>query len=406
MNKRLIYLDHAATTPCSRESWGAMSDYFLEDYGNPNSIHTAGRRARAALEEARTRIAAQLGADASELAITGGGTEANNMAIHGAAIANAANGRHVVTSMIEHVSTLRACARLEEEGFTVSYVAPDQYGRLDAQAVADAVRDDTVLATFAQASNEIGTIQPMRKLIAAIKATNPRTLVHCDAVQTAGHLPIDVDDLDIDLLTLTAHKFYGPKGIAGLYIRRGVRVSPLFVGGGDERRLRIGTESVPLVVGMAVALELSTTAIEEREREWRPLRDKLIEALMLRLDGVLLNGHPSERLSTNVNVSIPGINGEDLVLLLDREGICASTGSACATGSLEPSHVLLAIGRDREEALSALRLSFGDACRGLDVEALADTIARIVMRRRSIAPRRTFVYAFTKNEYRAERKTA
>lgn len=401
MSESFLYLDHAATTPCSRESWGAMSDYFLEDYGNPNSIHVAGRRARAALEDARARIGAQLGAQGSEIAITGGGTEANNMAIRGVAKANAGRGRHIVTSTIEHVSTLRACARLEREGFRVSYVDPDEYGLIAPADAAAAVRDDTVLVTFAHANNEIGTIQPIARIAAAVKAVNPRTLVHCDAVQTAGHLHIDVDDLGVDLLTLTAHKFYGPKGIAALYVRSGVVLSPLISGGGDERRLRIGTESVPLAVGMAVALEQSVAAIESRDREWLPVRDRFIARLMSRLEGVLLNGHPAERLSTNVNVSILGLNGEDLVVLLDGEGLCASTGSACATGSLEPSHVLLAIGRDRDEALSALRLSFGDACRGLDVDALVETIVRIAVRRRSIVPRRLYQY----NDP-AERKTA
>jgi cysteine desulfurase len=207
-------------------------------------------------------------------------------------------------------------------------------------------------------------------------------------------MPIDVDELGVDLLTLTPHKFYGPKGIAALYVRSGVEICPLLFGGGDERRLRVGTESVPLAVGMAVALEQSNARIEERDAEWLPIRDAFIDGLTSRLGGVLLNGHPTERLATNVNVSIVGVNGEDLVLLLDREGICASTGSACTTGKIEPSHVLLAIGRDREEALSALRLSFGDACRGLDVEWLIDTIVRIAERRRSIAPRRTYEYAF------------
>jgi len=401
MSEQFIYLDHAATTPCSRESWGAMSDYFLVDYGNPNSIHAAGRRARAALEDARERIGAQLGARGSEIAITGGGTEANNMAIRGVAKAAAGRGRHIVTSTIEHVSTLRACARLEREGFRVSYVEPDEYGRIAPADVAATVTAGTVLVTLAHANNEIGTIQPIRQIAAAVKAANPRTLIHCDAVQTAGHVRIAVDDLGVDLLTLTAHKFYGPKGIAALYVRSGVILSPLISGGGDERRLRVGTESVPLAVGMAVALEQSVAAIEQRDREWLPLRDRVIAGLMSRLDGVLLNGHPTERLSTNVNVSILGVNGEDLVLLLDREGICASTGSACATGSLDPSHVLLAIGRDRDEALSALRLSFGDACHGLDADALVETIVRLAARRRSITPKRLYQYS-----YPAERKSA
>lgn len=393
MTKKFLYLDHAATTPCSRESWGAMSDYFLTDYGNPNSIHSAGRRARVAIEDARGRIAAQLGARGREIAIIGGGTEANNMAIRGAAIAHRHRGMHIVTSRIEHVSTLRACARLQDEGFDVTYITPDAYGRIDPAAAGAAVRGDTVLVTLAHANNEIGTIQPIERITAAIKAANPRTLVHCDAVQTAGHLPIDVEAMGVDLLTITAHKFYGPKGIAALYIRRGVELCPLLFGGGDERRLRVGTESVPLAVGMAVALEQSNAAMTRRDEEWLPVQRRFIEGLTERLGGVLLNGHPTERLTTNVNVSIPGVNGEDLVLVLDREGICASTGSACTTGRIEPSHVLLAIGRDREEALAALRISFGDACSGLDVEWLIDTVARIAERRRSIAPPRTYEYA-------------
>jgi cysteine desulfurase len=398
MNNDFLYLDHAATTPCSRESWGVMSDYFLKHYGNPNSIHAAGRRARAAIEDARARIAAQLGATAGEIAITGGGTEANNMAIRGAAIALRKRGAHIVTSSIEHVSTLRACARLEGDQFDVTYVAPDEYGRLDPAIVAAAVREDTTLVTLAHANNEIGTIQSIEQITAAVKAANRDTLVHCDAVQTAGHLPIDVQSMGIDLLTLTAHKFYGPKGIAAIYVKHGVELCPLLFGGGDERRLRVGTESVPLAVGMAVALEQSTAAMTRRDEEWLPVRRDVIGMLMDRLDGVLLNGHPTTRLSTNVNVSITGVNGEDLVLALDREGICASTGSACTTGQIEPSHVLLAIGRDREEALSALRLSFGDACSGFDVEALVETIVRIANRKRSIAPRRTFDYAVAERE--------
>lgn len=393
MNESFLYLDHAATTPCSRESWGAMSDYFLESYGNPNSMHAMGRRARAAMERARDRIGAQLGATGREIAITGGGTEANNMAIRGAALGRA-GARHIVTSRIEHVSTLRSCASLEAEGFEVSYVAADAYGRLDPVRVAAAVRDDTALVTFAHANNEIGTIQQVAAIAAAVKARNPKTLVHCDAVQTAGHLPIDVRAMGVDLLTLTAHKFYGPKGIAAVYVRQGVEIAPLLFGGGDERRLRVGTESVPLAVGMAVALEQSCARMKQRDEEWRPVRDAVIARLQERLEGVLLNGHPTERLATNVNVSITGLSGEDLVLLLDRAGICASTGSACTTGRVDPSHVLLAIGRDRDEALAALRLSFGDACRGLDVDALVETIVRIASARRAIAPRRTWQYAF------------
>jgi cysteine desulfurase len=403
MNDDTIYLDHAATTPCSWESWRAMSDYFLKDYGNPNSIHAAGRRARAAIENARERIAAQLGAKAREIAITGGGTEGNNLAIRGAATGNHRLGKHIVTSRLEHVSSLRVCESLRSEGFEVTYVSSDGYGWLDPMHVAAAVRADTVLVTLAHANNEIGTVQPFDRITAAVKGVNPRTLVHADAVQTAGHLPIDVEAMGVDLLTLTAHKFYGPKGIAALYVRQGVALSPLLLGGGDERRLRVGTENVPLAVGMAVALERSCAVMKQRDAEWLPLRDNVISLLLSRLEGVLLNGHPSDRLATNVNVSILGVSGEDLVMLLSGDGICASTGSACTTGLTEPSHVLLAIGRDREEALSALRMTFGDACRGIDAGWLVDIIVRIVERRRSIAPRRSYQYA---DVSAAERRTA
>lgn len=398
MSSDFLYLDHAATTPCSAESWGAMSDYFLEHYGNPNSIHAAGRKARGAIEGARERIARQLGASGPEIAFTGSGTEANNMVIRGAAGARGRREGHIVTTAIEHVSTLRACERLEQEGFSVTHVPPDSLGRIDAQAIAGAIRADTILVTVAHANNEIGTIQPIDEISRAVKSIRADILLHCDAVQTAGHLPIDVRASGIDLLTLTAHKFYGPKGIAALYVRRGIELAPLLFGGGDERRLRVGTESVPLAVGMAVALEQSCARMQQRDEEWQPIRDAFIGALTNALDGVLLNGHPTERLSTNVNVSIAGMSGEDLVLLLDRKGICASTGSACTSGRIEPSHVLLAIGRDRDEALAALRLTFGDACRGvLDVGSLVQTIVDIVTKRRSIAPQRTYQYAYRRS---------
>jgi cysteine desulfurase len=370
-----------------------MSVYFLEEYGNPNSIHSLGRRARAAVDDARARIARCLGMVPSEIVFNGGGTEANNVAIRGAAVARRGYGHHIVTTAIEHVSTLRTCARLREEGYDVTTVRPDEYGRIDANAVAAAVRRDTVLVTLAQANNEIGTIQPIGRISSAVKRVNPRVLIHCDAVQTAGHLPIDANELGVDLMTLTAHKFYGPKGIGAVYVRSGVELAPMLFGGGDEKRLRVGTESVPLAVGMAVALERACATMVDRDAEWRPIRDAVIAGLRTRLSGVMLNGHPVERLAANMNVSIAGVNGEDFVLLLDRAGVCASTGSACSTGQIEPSHVLLAIGRDRDEALGALRLTFGDASRGVDVEWLIDTIVSIALRQRSIAPMRTYAYA-------------
>lgn len=393
MTDRRFYLDHAATTPCSREAWDAMTPYFLTEYGNPNSMHSLGRHARAAIDDARARIAACLGATTKEIAVTGGGTEANNMAIRGAVKLRGRGGRHIVTSSIEHVSTLRTCARLEEEGFRVTYVAPNADGRTDPTAIAAAIGKDTMLVTLSHANNEIGTIQDIGAIADAVRSVNASVLMHCDAVQTAGHLPLDVDALGVDLLTLTAHKFYGPKGIAAIYVRTGVEIRPLLYGGGDEKKLRVGTESVPLAVGMAVALEHACASMHARDAEWQPVRDALFDGLAAQLPGVLVNGDRRGRLATNVNVSIAGVKGEDLVLLLDREGICASTGSACTTGRVEPSHVLRAIGRDRDEALGAVRLTFGDAARGIDAPSLVATIARLAERQRSIAPRRTWEYA-------------
>jgi cysteine desulfurase len=384
-----LYLDHAATTPCRREAWDAMFLNDRMDFGNPNSLHSFGRRARQASTEARERIAACLGASGSEIVPTGSGTESNNLAIRGAVLANRSLGRHIVTTKVEHPSTLRLCSLLQKEGFEVTYLDVDEYGRVTPEQVAGAVRGDTVLVSIGHANNEIGTIQPIEEIAHAVKRVRPEVLVHSDAVQTMGYLPIDLGRCPVDLLTFAAYKFYGPKGVGGLYVRKGIRVQPLMVGG-DERRLHPGTESVPQVVGMAVALELAYAERESESAYWTPIRDRVIQGLLSSIEESRLNGHPTERLATNVNVSFAGISGEDLVLMLDRVGICTSTGSACTTGKVDPSHVLLALGMSRQYALGGLRLTFGHACHDLDPGQLVSQIGELVeeLRSTSYRPRR------------------
>jgi cysteine desulfurase len=383
-----IYLDHAATTPCDEEAWREMSIYFLEAFGNPNSMHTAGRRARAAVLNARESIAAQFACNSNEIAFTASGTESNNLAIGGVARARRKRGKHIVTTAIEHLSTLRTCAQLESDGFSVTYLRPDGFGRVTPEQFVEALTPDTTLVTFAHANNEIGTIQRVAEIAAGVKAANPDVLIHSDAVQTAGHVAIDITKLGIDLMSFTAHKFYGPKGIAGLVVRHDVEIQPLLYGGGDERALRVGTEGVPLIVGMAVALQRSCAAIDARDAEWTAIRDYVTNRLLTLVEGTLLNGHPFDRLSTNVNVSFAGVNGEDLVLLMDREGFCMSTGSACTTGKVDPSHVLLGIGKSRRDALGAVRITFGEACRGVDADLIVSVMRELVAQQRSIAPPR------------------
>ena len=382
-----LYLDHAATTPCRREVWEAMHPYECIEFGNSNSLHSFGRRARQAATEARERIATCLGASESEIVPTGSGTESNNLAIRGTVLANRSLGRHIVATKIEHPSTLRLCSFLQTEGFETTYLEVDEHGHVKPEQVAGAVRDDTVLVSIGHANNEIGTIQPIEEIARAVKQIRPEVLVHSDAVQTVGYLPIDLSHSAVDLLSFAAYKFCGPKGVGGLYVRKGTRVQPLLVGSSDERRLHPGTESVPLVVGMAVALELASAERQSESAFWIPIRDHVIQGLLSSIEESRLNGHPTERLATNVNVSFAGISGEDLVLMLDRVGICASTGSACTTGKVDPSHVLLALGMSRKLALGGLRLTFGHACRDLGPGRLVTQIGELVDELRSTSYR-------------------
>ncbi len=377
---RLVYLDHASTTPCREEVWEAMQPYALFDYGNADSLHSLGRRARKAVDDARQDIADALGCESDEILFTSGGSDSDNLAIRG--IASRTRGGHVITTKVEHLAVLHSCAGLEAEGFEVTYLDVDDYGRVTPDQVIAAMRSDTILVSIGHTNNEVGTIQPIAEIARRIKLHKPGVIFHTDAVQAVGHEEIDVRALGVDLLSFTAQKFYGPKGIGGLYIRNGVEIKPQIVGMRKKRGQEVGTVSVPLVVGMALALKLATRDMQTEKEFWLPIRDRMIAGL-LSIPDSRLNGHPTERLSTNISVCFAGISGEDVVLQLDRLGICASTGSACTSGSLEPSHVLTAMGVPRRWALGALRLSPGHACVDLDADQVVEKIRNIVEQLRS-----------------------
>ncbi len=369
-----IYLDHAATTPLRREALDAMLPYLTEHQGNPSSIYASGRRGRQALDEAREVVAGFIGAAPREIVFTAGGTEADNLAIKGAAWAASANGRHIVTSAIEHKAVLHACGVMERSGFEVTYLPVDGYGRVDPADVADAITEHTVLVSVMLANNEVGTIEPIAEIGRLCRERS--VLFHTDAVQAAGHLPIDVDALGVDLLSLAAHKVYGPKGVGALFVRRGTALLPQLQGGSQERQRRAGTENVAGIAGFARALEL----LEPGDGPEAELRDRLIAGLGA-VEGVSLTGHPTERLANSASFVVDGVEGGDLVSALDLEGIEASTGSACTSGSTEPSHVLLAMGIEPQAAHGSLRLTVGRETTAAEVEraisVTRDVIARL-----------------------------
>jgi cysteine desulfurase len=377
----LIYLDHAATTPAAPEVVDRMQPYFSELFGNPSSIYGLGRKSMQALDEAHETVAAILNCRPTELVFTGGGSEADNLAIKGIAYSPRRRGRHIITSAIEHHAVLHTCQQLEREGFSVTYLPVDRDGLIDPDAVAAALTDETALVTIMYANNEIGTIQP----IAAIGriCRERRVPFHTDAVQAGGLLDLDVAALHVDLLALSAHKFYGPKGVGVLYIRQGSRVQPQVLGGSQERNRRAGTENVPGIVGAAVAL---ARAQEERSAEGArltALRDRLI-AGVLATPGASLTGHPSLRLANHASFALAGVEGESLLLNLDLIGVAASSGSACTTGSLEPSHVLMALGLSSDTARGHLRLTLGHSTTEADVDFVLEHLPGIVSRLRSL----------------------
>jgi cysteine desulfurase len=384
MSDRSIYLDHAATTPVRKEVVDVMLPYFTEKYGNPSSIYSIGRASKKAIEEAREKVAKAIGAEPREIFFTGSGTEADNWAIKGVAYANRQKGRHIITTAIEHHAVLHTCQYLESDGFDVTYLPVDSDGLVTAEQVRAAIRPDTILITIMFANNEIGTIQPIAE-IGAI-AREKGIYFHTDAVQAMGNIRINVSEMNIDMLSMSSHKFYGPKGIGALYVRKGVKLTSFMHGGAQERGRRASTENVPAIVGLAKALEIATENMDQYNRKLIALRDRTIEEIQKKVPFVKLNGHREKRLPGNVNFSFEFIEGESLLLMLDMKGIAASSGSACTSGSLDPSHVLLAIGLPHEIAHGSLRITFGEENTDKDVDYLMEVLPEIVQRLREMSP--------------------
>jgi cysteine desulfurase len=384
-----VYLDNAATTPVDPRVVEAMRPYWLEDWGNPSSVYAVGRRARRALDDARDRIAQVLGCRANEIVFTGCGSESDNLAVKGVALAQSEQRgwRHVVTSRVEHHAVLHACEWLAAHlGFEVTYVDVDEFGRVDPARVAAAVRDDTALVSIMYANNEVGTIEPIAEVTRAVKARNSLTVVHTDAVQAGGLLPLDVQALGVDMLALSGHKFYAPKGVGLSFVRRGTPLVHLLSGGGQERGIRAGTENVACIVGMATALDLAYAEHAQRVAHVSRLRDRLVSGVLGSIQGSRLTGHPTERMPNSASFTIEGADGESLLLNLDQEGIFASSGSACTSGTLEISHVLQALQLPEVEARGSLRLTTGMGTTIGDVDRLLEVLPGIVERVREVTP--------------------
>lgn len=384
MERKVVYMDHAATTFTKKEVLDEMIPYFTEKFGNPSSVYTFGRNSRSAVEDARENVAKAIGAKADEIYFTAGGSEADNWALKGIAYANKNKGNHIITTNIEHHAMLHTCEYLQRNGFDITFLDVDEYGMISLEQLENSITDKTILISIMFANNEIGTIQPIEKIGEIAKKHG--VVFHTDAVQAIGNVAIDVNKMNIDLLSMSAHKFYGPKGIGALYIRKGVRIENLMHGGAQERKRRAGTENLPAIVGMGKAIELATTNMEEHNNRIMTMRDRLLKGIMEKIPYTKLNGHPEKRLPGNLNVSFHFIEGESLLLLLDQFGICGSTGSACSSGSLDPSHVLLAIGLPHEIAHGSLRLSLGDATTEEDVDYVLEHLPKIVQKLRDMSP--------------------
>ena len=379
-----IYADNAATTKMSRTAIDAMLPYMETHYGNPSSLHSVGQEAAEALQDARERIAACLGCQPREIIFTSGGSEADNQALRSAAVLGARKGkRHILSTAFEHHAVLHTLKRLEKEGFEAELLPVGPTGTVTARQVRDAIRDDTCLVTIMYANNEIGSVLPIAEIGAVCREAG--VLFHTDAVQAAGHLHINVREENIDMLSLSAHKFHGPKGAGVLYARQGIQLTPLIEGGAQERGKRAGTENIPAIMGMAAALEEACAHIDENAAKVSALRDRLIEGLS-KIPHAALNGDPKNRLPGNVSFCFEGIEGESLLLLLDAKGICASSGSACTSGSLDPSHVLLAIGRPHEVAHGSLRLSLCEWNTEQEIDVMLKEIPQVVRYLRSMSP--------------------
>ena len=381
---RRVYLDHNATTPVAPEVLAAMLPYFSEEYGNASSIHTFGQRARGAVEEARESVAELLGARPGEIMFSSGGTESNNHAIFGAVGAAHGGPKHVITSAIEHSAVLDPCSALEKRGVVVTVLPVDREGVVNPEDVRRAIRPETVLITIMLANNELGTIEPMEE-IGKIAAQTGVTL-HTDAVQAAGKIPIDVKKLGVHLLSISAHKLYGPKGVGALYVRKGTRLEPLLYGGHSERDRRPGTEDVSSIAGLGKAAELALTHMKEEGRRIAALRDRLENGLLGRIPHARVNGYRARRTPNTTNLTLPFIEGESMVIALDLKGLACSTGAACSSGSVEPSHVLTAIGLAPEDARATLRLSLGHQTTDEEIDFALDTIPPVIDRLRQMSP--------------------
>jgi cysteine desulfurase len=384
MNMGRIYLDYAATTPTHPDVLEAMLPYFNEAFGNPSTIYSYGQEAKGKIQEARSKVAGLIGACDEEIVFTGGGTEADNSALEGVAFACENKGNHIITTAIEHHAVLETCRFLEKLGFDITYLQVDKYGLIDPHDIKRAITDKTTLISVMHANNEVGTIEPIAEI--GKIAREAGVYFHTDAVQTVGHIPVDVDELGLDLLSISAHKLYGPKGVGALYIRKGTRMVSFLHGGEQERRRRAGTENVPGIVGFGKAAEIAQEELSTEPERLTHLRNKLIQGLLERIDHVCLNGHPVLRLPNNVNISVDFVEGESMLLNLDLEGICASTGSACSSGSLEASHVLLAMGLKHEQAHGSLRFTIGRWTTEEEIGRVLDVLPRIVNRLRAMSP--------------------
>jgi cysteine desulfurase len=381
---RRIYLDHAATTPTHPEVVKAVLPYFTEAFGNPSSIYSYGQEAKGAVEEARTKVAELIGARSEEIVFTSGGTEADNSALKGVVYASGHKGNHIITTPTEHPAVLEVCKFLERRGFKITYLPVNEYGLVDPDDVRKAINNKTILISVMHANNEVGTIEPVEEIGEIAKEAG--IYFHSDAVQTVGHIPVNVDKLKVDLLAISGHKFYGPKGVGALYVRKGAKLISLMHGGEQEKRRRAGTENVPAIVGLGKAVELAGQEMGKEVERLAGLRDKLIKGLGEKIDHIHLNGHPKRRLPNNVNVSVDFVEGESMLLNLDLEGICASTGSACSSASLEPSHVLLALGLSPEQAHGSLRFTLGRENSEADVERVLEVLPGIVAKLRAMSP--------------------
>lgn len=379
-----IYLDYAATTPVHPDVLAAMLPYFTDAFGNPSAIHSCGQEAKGAVEEARAKVAALIGARDEEIVFTSGGTEADNFALEGVAFASEKKGNHFITTAIEHHAVLETCHFLEKRGFNITYLPVDRYGMVDPDNVRKAITPGTILISVMHANNEVGTIQPLAET--GRIAREAGVYFHTDAVQTAGHIPVDINELGVDLLSISAHKLYGPKGVGALYVRKGTKLVSLMHGGGQERGRRAGTENVPGIVGFGKAAEIARQGIDREVMQLTHLRDKLIAGILERIDHTSLNGHPVKRLPNNINISVDFIEGESMCLTLDLEGICASTGSACSSESLEASHVLLAMGLRHEQAHGSLRFTLGRWTTEEEIERVLNVLPGIVTKLRAMSP--------------------